>query len=61
MNRTRIQELRVELDAERISYGELAEIASAFDEIDPATLSGDPEDAHASDMLNELEARIDDE
>ncbi len=58
MNRARIQELRAELDAERISYGELAEIASAFDEIDPATLSGEPEDATAVDMLNELEDRI---
>ena len=52
----RIAFLRGELEAERISYGELAEIQSAFEQIDPA-LSDHPANATAADMLDELEAR----
>lgn len=57
MDRATIAHLRAELDAERISYGELDEIQSAFEEIDPATLPDLPENAAASDMLDELEVR----
>lgn len=57
MKLARIKELRAALDAESISYGELAEIDDAFAEIDPATLNDLPENAMASDMLDELEAR----
>lgn len=51
MNRARIQELRAELDAERISYGELAEIESAFEGLGIVPDEG----MMASDMLDELE------
>lgn len=54
---SRIKYLRAELEAERISYGELAEIEGEFAKIDPATLRDHPENATASDMLDELEAR----
>lgn len=57
MTRTRIAELRAELEAERISYGELAEIESAFEEIPDAELPEPRENAMASDMLDELESR----
>ena len=56
MDLQRIRELRAELDAEQISYGELAEIESAFEELDPATLRDRPENAMAGDMLDELES-----
>lgn len=58
MDAARINYLRSLLDAERISYGELAEIDEAFAKIDPATLSDLPENAMASDKLDELEARL---
>ena len=58
MKLSRIRELRVEVEAERISYGELYEIQSAFEELDPATLRDRPENATASDMLDELEAAL---
>lgn len=58
MNRTRLAYLRGELEAEQISYGELAEIESAFSCIDPATLPEPAENASARDMLDELEARL---
>ena len=60
MNLQRIKELRVELDAERISYGELAEIDEAFNELVASgyELRDLPENAMASDQLEELEQAI---
>lgn len=57
MTPERINELRTELEAERISYGELHEIESAFAEIPDSELPEDRENAMAGDMLDELEAR----
>ena len=57
MELSRIRELRTELNAERISYGELAEIEEAFATIDPSTLPEPAENAMAGDMLDELESR----
>jgi hypothetical protein len=57
MTPERIKELRTELRAERISYGELAEIESAFDSIPDAELPEPRENATAEDMLDELEVR----
>lgn len=57
MDTTRIEYLRGELEAERISYGELLEIQSAFETIDHATLPEPAENATAADMLDEIEAR----
>jgi len=56
MDAARIAYLQNELDAERISYGELHEIENAFAEFDPAMLSDLPENASAGDMLDELYA-----
>lgn len=56
MNAKRIQELRAELDAERISYDELHEIEVAFDGVPDAQLRDLRENAFASDMLDEIEA-----
>lgn len=50
----RLVYLRGESDAERLSYGELAEIHDAFDDLG---LNDIPEGITASDMLTELEAR----
>lgn len=58
MNITRINELRIELDAERISYGELAEIEGAFAELPDESLRDERENAMAGDMLDELEAAL---
>lgn len=55
MSRSRIAYLRGELEAERIDLVELNEIEAAFAALDPATLSDRPENAAASDMLDELE------
>lgn len=57
MDKQRIKELREAL-REGISYGELAEIESAFDEIPDEYLPEPRENALAEDMLNELEARL---
>jgi hypothetical protein len=57
MDTSRIRYLRGELEAERISYGEMAEIESAFAEIAPSTLRDLPVNATAADMLDELEVR----
>lgn len=57
MRLSRIRELRTELNAGRISWGELAEIEEAFATIDPSTLSEPAENATAGDMLDELESR----
>ena len=56
VDRARLIHLRALLDAECISYGEMEEIYTAFDELDPATLRDRPENASASDMLDELYA-----
>lgn len=58
MNRARIAELRTELEAERISYGELAEIEEAFTGLEVECFSDLPENAMAADMLDELEGRM---
>jgi len=57
MTRQRIAELRAELEAERIDLMELAEIEAAFAEIPDSELADLRENAPASDMLDELEAR----
>lgn len=51
MNMRRIAELREELENERISYGELSEIASAYVEIS----GNDPAEMMAVDMLDIIE------
>lgn len=58
MTPQRIEYLRTENNAERLSYGELIEIQSAFEQIHPSKLSDDPANAVASDMLNEIEANL---
>ena len=58
MDAARIAELRAELEAERISMGELIEIQGEFEKIDPTTLPEPAENAMASDMLDEIEARL---
>jgi len=60
MNQARINELRTELEHERISYEELAEIQTAFEnlELDQNTREEMLESVMASDMLNELEAAL---
>lgn len=55
MELTRIKYLRGELENECIATNELCEIEEAFAKLDPATLPDVPENAMASDMLNELE------
>lgn len=57
IGRQRSRELRAALDAEEISYGELAEIESAFAEIPRCELSDVPENATASDQLEEIDAK----
>lgn len=49
---------RAENEAERLSWGELADIQGAFAEIDPSTLPEPAENAGIDDMLDELEARL---
>ena len=55
----RLVYLRTQVDAERMSWGEVAELQSAFERIDPDTLPEPAENAGFSDMLDELEARTD--
>ena len=55
MDAARINYLRQELADECIDMFELQEIENAFAELDPATLRDLPENAMASDMLDELE------
>lgn len=57
MNAERIKYLRGEVDAERISLDELLEIEAEFDKIPDEQLRDLRENATASDMLDELEAR----
>lgn len=58
MTQDRLDYLRVESEAERLSWGEIAEIQGEFEKIDPATLPEPAENAGAGDMLDEIEARI---
>lgn len=57
MNRDRIAYLRSHLEEEDLSWGEVIELQSAFEEIDPATLPEPAEHASWADMLDELESR----
>jgi len=54
----RIKSLRETLEAEDISYGELAEINDAFLLIPEEELPEPRENAMASDQLDELEQRV---
>lgn len=55
MNLQRLHELRVELEEERLSYGEIAEIETAFTEVPDHALRDLRDNAMASDMLDEIE------
>lgn len=57
MTLNRIRQLRREIEGERISWGELAEIEAAFAVIPDEQLPEPREHALASDMLDELEKR----
>lgn len=58
MKLSRINYLRNELNNECIDTAEISEIVAAFEEIPVAELRDLPENAMASDMLDELESRI---
>lgn len=58
MNKTTIKKLRKKIDNENISYGELADIESAFAEIPDEQLRDERENAIASDMLDEIEREL---
>lgn len=58
ISRERLAHLRVENDAERLSYGEIAEIQEAFNLLDPSRLVDHPENATIGDMLDELEYEL---
>jgi hypothetical protein len=58
MDANTYQELRAAMDAESISYGELAEIESAFSEIPDQQLRDRRENATADDMLDEIAAHF---
>lgn len=55
MNKTTIKKLHKKLDNENISYGEIADIESAFAEIPDERLRDLRENATPSDMLDEIE------
>ena len=55
MDKTTIKKLRKKLDNENISYGEIADIESAFAEIPDEQLRDYRENAMVGDMLDELE------
>lgn len=57
IDRKRSRELRAALDAEEISYSELAEIESAFREIPRRELRDLPKNAMAGDQLDEIDAK----
>lgn len=57
MNITRIKELMTEADNERLSYGEIAEIENAYNEIPDDQLPDLRENASIIDMLIELETQ----
>jgi hypothetical protein len=58
MDRDALDYLRGELEAERISMGELALIESVFDTIPDEVLRDRRENAMASDMLDEIETHL---
>jgi hypothetical protein len=58
MTKERLQYLRQELEAERIDLVELAEIDEEFSKIPDSELRDLRENAMASDMLDEIEARL---
>lgn len=58
MDRATIDYYRIEHAYERLSYGEVAEIQHAFEQLDPATLRDLPENAGIGDMLDELETAL---
>lgn len=58
MKLSRINELRIELDNERIDLMELSEIEAAFAELPDESLRDLRENAMAGDMLDELEAAL---
>lgn len=57
MKTARIAELRAELEAGTISYGEAGEIQEAFAELPRDALRDDPDSATLADMLDEIEAQ----
>ncbi len=58
MNRQRIAELRALVEAEEMSWGDVADLQGEFEKIDPATLPEPAENAGWSDMLDEIENRL---
>ncbi len=58
MDKARIKELRVELEAERIDMMELLEIEAEFAKISDNRLCDRRENAMASDMLDEIERNL---
>lgn len=55
MNLDRVKQLMIECDEERLSYGEIAEIETAFAEVPDHALRDLRENASAGDMLEEIE------
>jgi hypothetical protein len=58
MNRQRIKELRALVEAEEMSWGDVADLQGEFEKIDPATLPEPAENAGWTDMLDEIENRL---
>lgn len=56
MNGNELKELRASLEAESISYGELALIENEFEGVPDSFLNEPRENATASDMLDTIEA-----
>lgn len=54
MNLERVNELKIEAEAERLSYGEIAEIEAAFADVPDHALRDLRENATATDMLEEI-------
>jgi hypothetical protein len=57
LTRERLAELRALVEDESMSWGDVADLQGAFEELDPATLPEPAENAGWSDMLDELESR----
>lgn len=58
MDRKRIAELRALVEAEEMSWGDVADLQGEFEKIDPTTLPEPAENAGFSDMLDEIEQRL---
>jgi hypothetical protein len=58
MDRKRIAELRALVEAEEMSWGDVADLQGEFEKIDPATLPEPAENAGWGDMLDEIENRL---